>query len=80
VVAIVRGNEPGFVAMLLAATLACWVYMLVHIFYGARIREPCFGFRDDRALTRFQYLIAPWFAGAGVVVGVFFAAVVSIAK
>jgi hypothetical protein len=98
-VALARGHEAKFVAMLLAVALASWVYALVKIFQGARIRDHqikivtstmpgssanvfarVFGFRNYPALAQFQYLIAPWFAGAGVVVGVGLAAVVAMAK
>jgi len=85
--------------MLLAVALASWVYTLVMISQGARIRDHqikvvtssmpgssanilarVFGFRDYSALAKFQYLIAPWFAGAGVVVGVGFAVVIAMTK
>ena len=98
-VALARRHEATFVAMLLGAALACWIYTLVMIFQGARIRDHqikmvtstmpgssanifarVFGFRDYPALTRFQYLIAPWFAAGGVVVGVGVAAVVAMAN
>ena len=97
--ALVRRHEATFVAMLLAVALFSWVYGLVRISQGARIRDHqikvvtstmsgsaanifarVFGFRNYPALAQFQYLIAPWFAGAGVVVGVAFAAVIAMAK
>ena len=97
--ALARRHEATFVAMLLGAALACWIYTLVMIFQGARIRDHqikmaasttlgssanifarVFGFRDYPALTRFQYLIAPWFAAGGVVVAVGAAAVIAMAN
>jgi len=47
---------------------------------SANIFARVFGFRDYPALTRFQYLIAPWFAAGGVVVAVGVAAVIAMAN
>ena len=98
-VALARRHEPSFVAMLLGTALVCWIYALVMIFQGTKLRElqiksvsgtlsgssanifaRVFGFRDYPALARFQYILAPRFAGAGVVVGVSSAAVIAMAK
>lgn len=47
---------------------------------SANIYARASGFRDYSARARFQYLIAPWFAGAGVIIGIGVAALVAMAK